>query len=113
MMVERPHADLDHGARFTGDIRLTGWIVAEQHHGKSGHDAMRGAKPLRLGFHRGAQIGGDSLAVNDSRAHVPPFALHLVSRSSIASSIRGSPAMRKRLIRAPSPAAISTCRGAS
>src|SRR5262249_12507649 len=109
MMIERLHADFGHRARFAGDIGLTGRIVAEQHHGKSGHDAMRGAQRLRLRFHRGAQSGGLPLPVNV----VGPLLLLWLSRPTPPSSFGAPPQMQKLLPRPPPPAVISICRGAS
>ena len=69
MIVERPHADFDHRARFAGDVGLAGRIVADQHDRQSGHDAVRGGQAMRLGFDRSAQRRRDRLAVDDASRH--------------------------------------------
>ena len=54
MMIERPHADLDHRTRFGCDIGLARRIVAEEYDGKPRNEAMRGGEPARFRGHSGA-----------------------------------------------------------
>ena len=53
-MIERPHADLDHRARFAGDVGFARRIVADEYDGKARHEAVRGGQPVRLRGHSGA-----------------------------------------------------------
>ncbi len=65
LMIERPHAGFEQGARLAGDIGFAGGIVADENHGQPRHQPVRGGDAARLGRDLSAQIGGDGFAVNN------------------------------------------------
>ena len=93
LVVEGLHAGFGHGLGLGADIDFARRIVADENDGNPRHDAAVAAQPVHGIRDLAAQIRGDRLSVNDTRAHDPLVAC----RTSLSAVRRFSPAPRQAL----------------
>ena len=91
LVLEGGHADLDGLLGLVADVDLARRVLADQHHGQAGHEAVAGLERRHLGRDAPAQALGEGLAVDDPAVHCR--SVHCLRHpSSLARSAAGSPA---------------------
>src|SRR5262249_12145811 len=129
LVIKGAHARVRYRSGFGAHIHFAGRIVANQHHGNAWYDAAVAPQAMNGVRDLAAQVGRDSFAVNDARAHVPVifpadakrdgrswpgddnFYPVLLNLSNAATSVWPSPEITTRLRRPDAPADRTITRG--
>ena len=69
LVLERLHADLDGLRGLVAHVDLACRILADEHHGEPGREAVLRLEPCHVGGDVGAHLGGNCLAVDEVGSH--------------------------------------------